>query len=611
MHASEHHSDARCVRFCRWAIARACLFAIVVQPGSALVGFESARDELTGTSDLRRQTIQRRPVALARLGSQLFVANSASGTVSVLDADSGAVLDEFRTGGRLTDLTALNDGARLLLTDAGGERLVLVEASSGIGKITASLSIRGEPVSVRVSRDQRFCSVASLWAHRLTLVSIETSGQGDKLTARRQIDLPFAPRQQCLAPDGAWLFVADAFGGHLAVIATAAGQLASISRFDGHNIRGLMLDEARGELLVAHQLLDEQIATTASHVSWGGVLSNVLRSIPLTELLPPNEIEAAERAIPRTLAHWSLDPLGKTGDGLGDPSALLALPGGRIAVALGGVDRIVWRGDKSHQFNRRAVGSHPVALAADPAGNRVFVANRLDDSISIVPLENGSVPATVLLGPMPEPTSADRGERLFYDARLSLHGWYSCHSCHTDGHSCGLLNDNFGDGSFGFPKRIPSLLGTAGTGPWAWNGSQPALAGQVRSSLMNTMHGPPDGASDRNVADLEAHLDTLSAPPGVGRARNETTSDRGAQLFKELNCASCHAGPRFTSAATYDVSIHDPQGETNFNPPSLLGVSQRGSYFHDSRARTLRDVFERFHHGETNGLMPRDIDALV
>src|SRR2546429_167098 len=79
------------------------------------------------------------------------------------------------------------------------------------------------------------------------------------------------------------------------------------------------------------------------------------------------------------------------------------------------------------------------------------------------------------LGPQPELSLAERGELLFYDARLSHDGWFSCHSCHTDGHSNGLLNDNLGDGSFGAPKRVLSLLGVRDTGPWAWNGTMPDL----------------------------------------------------------------------------------------------------------------------------------------
>ena len=97
--------------------------------------------------------------------------------------------------------------------------------------------------------------------------------------------------------------------------------------------------------------------------------------------------------------------------------------------------------------------------------------------------------ATISLGPRPEPTAADRGERLFYSAKLSHDGWMSCHSCHTDGHTNSLLSDTLGDGSYGAPKRVPSLLGVAATGPWTWTGSIARLEDQVRKSIATTMHG--------------------------------------------------------------------------------------------------------------------------
>ena len=63
-------------------------------------------------------------------------------------------------------------------------------------------------------------------------------------------------------------------------------------------------------------------------------------------------------------------------------------------------------------------------------------------TISVVEPDPGRRVAVFSLGPRPELSLLERGERLFYDARLSHDGWMSCHSCHTDGHSNGHLNDN-------------------------------------------------------------------------------------------------------------------------------------------------------------------------
>jgi cytochrome c peroxidase len=203
----------------------------------------------------------------------------------------------------------------------------------------------------------------------------------------------------------------------------------------------------------------------------------------------------------------------------------------------------------------------------------------------------------IILGQMPELTSAERGERLFYDGRLSHDGWLSCHSCHTDGHSNGLLADTLGDGSFGTPKRVLSLLGVKDTGPWAWNGSIAELKDQVRKSILTTMHGPK--ATEEQVTDLEAFLRTLPPPPPVRRDRSEAEVEvvqRGREIFGKQGCGTCHVPPSYTSAKTYDVGLADEAGHVAFNPPSLRGVGQGGPYFHDNRAATLEDVFTRHRH---------------
>ena len=86
----------------------------------------------------------------------------------------------------------------------------------------------------------------------------------------------------------------------------------------------------------------------------------------------------------------------------------------------------------------------------------------------------------------------------------------SCHSCHTDGHTNNLLSDTLGDGSYGAPKRVPSLLGVAATGPWTWTGSIPRLEDQIRKSIVTTMHGTKP--TDEQVADLAAYLSSLAPP---------------------------------------------------------------------------------------------------
>ena len=259
------------------------------------------------------------------------------------------------------------------------------------------------------------------------------------------------------------------------------------------------------------------------------------------------------------------------------------------AVALAGVSEVAFRyGGRAHRIS---VQTRPEAMAIDR--NRLFVANRFDDSGSIIDLRRGELVKTISLGPSPELTAVDRGEKMFFDARLSHDGWISCHSCHTDGHTAGLIVDTLGDGDYGAPKRVPSLLGTRNTGPWGWTGNMVSLADQVRSSVQKTMHGEP--LTRGQTADMVAYLECLKIPQSPFREHRELISD-GRKVFESRNCANCHTSPTFTSKGTFDVGLTDERNRRFFNPPALLGVSQRDRFFHDGRASSLEDVLLRFRH---------------
>ena len=117
-------------------------------------------------------------------------------------------------------------------------------------------------------------------------------------------------------------------------------------------------------------------------------------------------------------------------------------------------------------------------------------------------------------------------------AKLSHDGWMSCHSCHTEGHTNNLASDTLGDGSYGAPKRVPSLLGVGRTGPWTWLGSIDRLDDQVKKSIVTTMQGPKPTGSQ--VADLTAYLVSLSPGSGVVTAKlpgESAAVDRGREIF--------------------------------------------------------------------------------
>jgi Di-haem cytochrome c peroxidase len=364
------------------------------------------------------------------------------------------------------------------------------------------------------------------------------------------------------------------------------------------NIPSLHVLENESWILFPFQLLNPETYSVQGDITWGGLLSNNLRWLNADRMLTLQGEAVMKQS--------KFVPLGEVGNGAGDPTSLRISPDGKFAVTLGGIDSVaVGRLGKS-EIEQIPVGLHPIGSVFSSDGKQLFVINEFCDSVSRIDLDTGRVD-DLQLGPLRAPTLVERGERLFFHSKLSHDGWMSCHSCHSQGHTSGQLNDNTSDGSLGSPKRILSLLGQAKTAPYSWGGDIAELEQQVLNSLQSTM--ATDFQIARGTVDaIAAYVRSLPPPPSVQAARREQISAErlahGRELFEQLSCNSCHAGSTLTSAGRYDVNLRDEVGLTEFNPPSLIGVSQRSrSLLHDGRAMSIEDVIVKYQHQ-----LPRELD---
>ena len=349
-----------------------------------------------------------------------------------------------------------------------------------------------------------------------------------------------------------------------------------------------------------HQILDPLARTSFDDVHWGNLVRNVVREIQLEQLVDADALRSR------------VEQLGDVGAGAGDPSGLVVDAHGDTVVTLAGTDELL-RIDHSHTQQRMALGRRPLALLTRDGGHTYFVANSLDDTISFVDVRAGRV-TTVALDQVRSNTESStdlalRGQRLFFDARLSHDGWMSCHSCHSDGHSPGQLADTLGDDSFGTPKRVLSLLGVGATAPYAWNGAQATLEAQIEKTLRQTMHVDDVGAD--TVAALAAYLHTLDPPPQLASGGAGESAQRGSELFERSGCTECHVPPLFTSADAYAVGITDEVGADEFNPPSLRGVTRRSRLFHDGRFRELETLLASGDHPGSEMFDQRQIEDVA
>lgn len=585
----------------RWRLLSAALLVLAVLPATL-----TSQPGDRAAAGLMSTPLLRRPVALALAdeGKWLFVANQA-GTISTIDTEKLRVVSERRAGGKLSDVAALPDAEFVVALDEESSNAIFLKRSGANLEPTVKVAVPPYPVSVTVSANGERCFVASLWPRRLTEIEFAPalrSGRTPPIT--RTMALPFAPGKQLLVRGDKKLIVADSFGGKLAVLDTATGKVESVNELPGHHIRGLAVTPDGSRLLVSQQVLHPRATTAFEDIHWGNLVTNNVRSLDLDLLLRPGgDPLRGSRSL----------PLGEVGKGAADPAGLMIARDGTIVIALSGVNEVIIGRERETTWSRRGVGTRPTALVPGPGSTRVYVANTFSDSISVVDVKKQIVLEEIKLGSGPGAlTEAQRGEMLFYSAHLTHDRWFSCNSCHVDGHTSGFLNDNLTDGSFGTPKRILTLRGVADTGPYAWNGSMPDLESQIRKSVKTTMQGPD--LIESEVSDLAAFLRSLPPAPAMGSfqpSQERSIAERGRKIFADQGCGVCHTPPTYTSGKAYDVGLTDEVGNRYFNPPSLRGVSQGGPYFHDGRARTLEDVLVVFGHLLKRQLSREEVHALV
>ncbi len=593
------------------------------------------------------------PIDVAWLNGHAWIANSRTGTLSCIDTKTQTVVREWKVARSLSSLAVFQ--SQLLVTDDVRHSIICLQPEMSDGtmelKRVVEVPVAQYPVDLAVSDDQTTVAVSSLWSHRLTLLKPDSK---TTLAVTSTVDLPFAPRRVLFLSDQ-MLAVADAFGGRLQIVDAKSGASIRDRQVFGHNIRGLALNPGTGLLLLTCQTLNEGTFTSYERIFWGVVMQNGLHSMPLASFTAESSDASASSTSEAasefqqssyggangsaagdygsstgdygssstgnsnlsagTFVSQQRYPLGTPSIGSGDPGDLVVTKNDTTLLLVSGVNQIAFRTASHLPFERLKTGRRPEAICLSDDETQAIVVNRFDDSLTVVSLshEAPQVEAIIPLGTVRELSIHEQGEQQFYDARVSLDGWYSCHSCHTDGHTNGMRADTFGDEDRGAPKQVISLRGVSDSGPWAWNGSKKILEDQIRTSLIISMQTQlPE--EQLPIDSLAAYMRTLPPAPSMSEARgammSKDESTRLRKTFETAGCVQCHSGETLTSDVVVDVGLHDEMGETAFNPPSLRGVSQRSRFFHDGRASSLDDVLRSSHHDRGNPLKEPEIRDL-
>ncbi len=546
----------------------------------------------------------RSPADLAVLpgGDRVLTANQTANSVSLVDLRAGRVLAEQPCGTRPTAIACTPDGKRAAVSNLWSGTVSFFEVSGPTLKPAGTLAVGAFPRGLMYAADGKTLYVALAGDDEVAAVDCAAHKVVRRWPAARE------PRTLALSPDGRWLAAAASRSAQVYCWDTKAHQLLRSREVgDAFNLAGLAFTPDGRDLIVSHAVRRE-FPVSRENIDKGWVIDSRLTRLTLDADARPYAWQIA------------LDTHGRA---VGDPQGAAFAPDGKhLAVCASGTHELLvldtksipWAAgdpgdfldptlrDDASKFRRVDLGGRPMKVAFLGESGRAAVANYLLDAVQVVDVRAGKLLRSIPLGAPAKPGPARRGEALFYDARRSHNQWFSCHTCHVDGHTCGLTFDTLNDDTYGNPKLTPTLRNVAHTGPWTWHGWQTDLGASVDKSLTQTMFGPKP--TPQETADLLAFLRTLDPPPHPHKGRLPRAAvERGRALFAgKARCAHCHKGPYYTSRGNYDVKLEaDGSPYHLWNPPSLLGLYDRGPFLHDGRAGSLEELLEKHHVPEKLG----------
>jgi len=543
----------------------------------------------------------RSPVGLALLpgGQRALTANHIADSVSLVDLVQGKVLAEQAVGRKPAAIAAARDGRRAAVSNLWSGSVTLLEVRDAALRVLAEVKVGSLPRGLLFAPDGATLYVALAGADEVISLDWQTQAVTRRLPAARE------PYDLALAADGKTLAAVSSRSAQVRVWDAVSGKLRwERTMHESFNIRGLTFSPDEKHLLCAYPFRRD-LPVTQHNIASGWVIDNRLGMLPLAAEAQPE--------------YWQL-ALDLRGEAVGDPHGVAFSKDGKtLAVTAPGTHELLllkpahlpWSpgepGDfidvaleiGQHKMERIELGGRPLALAFVDDHRTVAVANYLLDSVQVVDLTAGKIVRTVALGGPAAPALARQGEALFYDAKRAHHQWFSCHTCHTDGHTSAMRFDTLNDDTYANPKQTPSLRNVTKTGPWTWHGWQKDLKAAIEKSLTDTMFGVKPQSAE--VEALAAYLATLTPPPNPHRAADgklTPAAERGRALFTgKAHCVRCHKGELFYSESNYDVKLgNDGSGFDLYNPPSLVGLWDRGPYLHDSRTDSL-DYLLRIYHG--------------
>jgi len=568
-------------------------------------------------------------------GRFLYVICENADQLRVVDLASGAVVKQITVGRMPTGLSLSPDGKQIYVANSWSDNISVIDSDTL--EVTRTLPAGFEPISAISDRDGKTLYAANRLSNDISVLDLASGKEIKRLVAGR------GASYLSLTPDGKYIYCTHIYPNigkfrtppesEITVVDTLTQEI--VERKPLHSIAGVfhVATSTDGKLSVVAELQPKNLIPLA-HVEHGwafvdslaifGEDVNGIVQVPIDEL---------ERYFAR--------PFGLAISK--DKSKIFVTSGGAATVTVIDTQQLLafarsqhssFANDLSASANyviaRVPVGPDPRGVLLSPDGSRLYVANRLGDTVDVIDTNRNEVTRSIDLGGPKTITGKRRGERLFYNAKFAFQGQFSCANCHLDSTFDGLNWDLEPDG---FGKDIVdnrSIEDLSGTEPFKWNGGNPNLQTECGPRTEKFFYRS-QSYNDKELADLVSYIFSIPLRPNRYRLPNgqlTAAQERGKAIFERTftkagkpipennQCAYCHSGPKYTNRRLFDVGSGKPTDRSPLiDTAHLPNIAYSAPYLHDGSARSLEEIWTVFNphdtHGVTNDLTKDELNDLI
>lgn len=621
-------------------------------------------------------------LAISPDGRRLYVVCEQSNSLIVVSPATGRILHEIPVGRRPQDVALAPDGAMLYVTNRMDASVSVIDTATA--RVVAEIPVGHEPHGILIDPSGRKAFVANTGADSVSVIDLTLAREERRVRAGRgpwslaltgggttcSVTNIRPDLSKFRDPPRSEVTVIDIKSGLVTnrLVASGANMLQGIAAVRNNEVALFTMVRTKN-LVPITRLAQGWVITNGLGIIWpddgeplrdgkplASRIDQVLLDEPTAAFPDPMDIAVSPDGKHALVASGGSDTVAVV-----DVEKLLALV--QSAPASQRVDVLPNHLGMSRKFvtRRVAVGRNPRSVLFSRDGSLAFVANALDDSVTVLDTSDYHTVRTIALGGPAGVTQIRRGAQLFHSADHTFGRQFSCRSCHPVGHTNGLTFDIEADGIGMNPVDNRTLRGIFDTPPFKWEGTNPTLERQCgsRTAMFFTRLHP---FTFGELAALVRYLCTIEQPPNRFREPEGLTpaQRRGKIVFNQAapggdqnplvnrrRCGSCHPGSHLTSRLTTDVAsmmwfdapsdmlLHESYlydtfefGELGsyyflstgieprrFDVPHLRNIYDSAPYLHNGGAATLEEIWTKFNmvdrHGRTGTLTRQQFNDLI